>query len=95
MFTLSNVFHTFDLNQPSLVDRCAVVDGAASVPLMQSTSNVFFDALRSVSVPDDLNWGDGMRLADKQLRPMLPHAVQREFVLDNLVKSANGKYDNI
>lgn len=50
-----------------------------------------FDAMRMVSVPAHLNWGDGMRFADQQLRGMLPHAVQRDYVLDNLVKTANGK----
>lgn len=67
-----------------------MVDAAASAPTVLGTTNVFFEALRKVSVPADLNWGDGMRVADQQLRGILPHAVQREFVLDNFVKRANG-----
>lgn len=77
--------------KPTLVDRCALVDAAATAPTVLGTTNVFFDALRTVSVPAHLNWGNGMRVADQQLRALLPHAVQRDFVLDNLVKTANGR----
>lgn len=61
------------------------------MPTFRSGTNIFFDAIRAVQVPRHLNLGDAKKLANEQLKNILPHQMQRNFVLKNLIKTDLGR----
>lgn len=74
-----------------MVEKLVVVD-ISPIPRRASSSKVFFKAIRSVAVPKELTLSEAKAMANEQLKTVLMHQLQRDFVLNNLTKTENGRY---
>lgn len=61
-------------------------------PTSLTTMGSYFDVMKRVTVPSDLPQLKGRALADQQLSVVIGDKPTRDFILLNLIKSADGEF---
>lgn len=79
------------LQRPELVERLIAVDISPAETTTVSDFPHYMAAMRAVRIPDDVPRSRARKLAEDQLRPVIPDVSVRQFLLTNLVE-ADGRF---
>ncbi|XP_045454189.1 protein ABHD11-like isoform X2 [Melitaea cinxia] len=91
--SMSKAIHKTTGRKSDLVSSLIVVDisPVKTSPQIFSMANLF-DAMVAVSIRSGIAMSKARKLADEQLKPVIPDVNLRNFLITNLVQTNNGSY---